>query len=144
MATSKYSFQPKQFALLTLLILTASSLFAFFTPEVFLMEEKKEIQVELASLFTHPISGLSDNVVICSSDGSELHEIFLCGANAERLLTTNISNLKQIIWSKLQEGSCTPSQANCANTSPTCTWNQVSTNTQYNVTTGGQYRIYVQ
>ncbi|TMM59266.1 T9SS type B sorting domain-containing protein [Maribacter algarum] len=144
MTTFRYSFRPKQFAIFSMLILTASSLFAFFVPEIFVIEEKNEIEIESAFLFAHPLSGISDNVLICSDDGSELHEIFLCGANAQRLLTTNIPNLKQIIWSKLQEGSCSPAQLNCANTSPTCTWNQVSTNTQYNISAGGQYRIYVQ
>lgn len=144
MTTPKYSLRSKQFVILTTLILTATSLFAFFAPEVFVFEEKPETEIESAVFFAHPLSGISDDVVICSNDGSELHEIYLCGASAERLLNTNIPNLKQIIWSKLLAGSCDAAQVNCANTSPTCTWNQVSTNTQYSVSEGGEYRIYVQ
>ncbi|MFK7811654.1 MAG: T9SS type B sorting domain-containing protein [Maribacter sp.] len=144
MTTPKYSFRSKQFVILTTLILTASSLFAFFAPKVFVFEEEPKTEIESSVFFAHPLSGLSDNTVICPNDGSELHEIYLCGASAERLLNTSIPNLQQIIWSKLQDGSCSAAQVNCGKTSPTCTWNQVSTNTQFNVTEGGEYRIYVQ
>ncbi len=145
MGTFKYSKYPKRAIFILLFALTATSLFAYIAPSLSHVEEKSKNKTELAVLAgIHPLINSSDNVVICSNDGSELHEIYLCGANADRLLTTNISNLKQIIWSKLQDSSCAPAQVNCANTSPTCTWDQIGTNTQYTVTDGGEYRIFVQ
>lgn len=145
MTSSKYNFNKKKATFIFALVLTASSLFAYVLPTIFDNQDIQNEKVERNSiLVNHPLTGDSDNVVICPNDGSELHEIYLCGASAERLITTNIPNLSQIIWSKLQESSCTAAQANCANTSPTCTWDQVGTNTQFNITEGGEYRIYVQ
>ncbi|MBM1104879.1 T9SS type B sorting domain-containing protein [Aurantibacter crassamenti] len=127
-----------------ILALAVSSLFAYVLPKsANIIADNANIEEEIV-LPTHPLSGISDNVVICGNDGSEVHEIYLCGASDERLLTASISNFKQIIWSKLQEGSCTASQPNCPSTSPTCSWTQLSTNTQYTTTESGEYRIYVQ
>ncbi len=145
MTSSKDNFNLKKVSFIGALILTASSLFAYVLPTVIdNFEVQNEKTEESIVLVNHPLIGNSDNVVICPNDGSELHEIYLCGATAERLITTNIPNLSQIIWSKLQDGSCGAAQLNCASTSPTCVWDQVSTNTQFNVTEGGEYKIYVQ
>ena len=146
MTSLKYSIPFKKRLFLFFIALSASSLFAFVFPAIF---QPKEIEGNIVestlTVASHPLTGTSDNTVICPNDGSELHEIYLCGASAERLITTNIIDLKQIIWFKLQDGSCNiAAQSNCPNTSPTCIWNQISTNTQYNVTEGGEYRIYVQ
>ncbi len=146
MNTYKYSLCLKKAFFLVVIALTTSSLSANVMPTIFDSGEEPENRVELDALpgTHHPLTGSSDNVVICSEDGRELHEIYLCGANAERLLTTNIPNLQQIVWSKLQESSCAAVQANCANKSPSCTWDQIGTNTQYTITEGGEYRIFVQ
>ncbi len=145
MAFLKHSQRFKKATILFVLALTVSSLFAYVLPFSF-SAEKETITADMAMALpgTHPLTGISDNVVICGNDGSELHEMYLCGVNDERLLNTNIPNLKQIIWSKLQEGSCAASTPNCANTSPGCIWNQVGTNTQFNLTEGGEYRVLVQ
>lgn len=123
-----------------------SSLFAYVLPTVFNPDDKKHAEKESAEILanTHPLIGISDNVVFCSNDNRELHEIYLCGASDERLLDLNISDLKQITWAKLDNTSCSTSQNNCPNTSPSCTWSQLATNTQYNITQGGEYRIFIQ
>ncbi|MDB4291994.1 T9SS type B sorting domain-containing protein [Maribacter sp.] len=131
--------------LLFTLILCATSLFAYVFPtELFVEEQPFSVEKTEIISGTHPLIGISDNIVICSSDGREVHEIYLCGASDERLLTTNIPNLKQLVWSRLEEGSCATTTANCPSTSPSCTWIQQGTNTQFNLTEGGDYQIFVQ
>ncbi|MEO9891507.1 hypothetical protein, partial [Aurantibacter sp.] len=123
--------------------LAISSLFAYIIPKSVSLNSNSIIEEEVI-FASHPLTGISDNIVICSDDGSEVHEIYLCGATDDRILNANISNYKQIIWSKFQEGSCTDAQPNCPNTSPTCSWTQLNTTSQYTVTDSGEYRIYVQ
>jgi len=122
------------------------SLFGYVLPTVYSSEDKNSSEEEKLTILTnpHPLTGISDNVFNCSNDNRELHEIYLCGAMDERFLDLTIPNLKQIVWSKLENTSCSASQINCPNTSPSCTWNQLATNTQYNLTEGGEYRIFVQ
>ncbi|MEO9890947.1 SprB repeat-containing protein, partial [Aurantibacter sp.] len=144
MTTPKFFAGSNKLKIFIVLALAVTSLFAYVLPKTTTIVSKNTNIEEAIVLPPHPLSGLSDNVVICGDDGSEVHEIYLCGASDERLLSTSISNFNQIIWSKLQEGSCTASQPNCPNTSPTCTWDQISTNTQHTVTDSGEYRIYVQ
>ncbi|RKR15031.1 gliding motility-associated-like protein [Maribacter vaceletii] len=130
---------------LLILILVASSLFGYVLPTVFNPKNDNLSTNENFEIYsgTHPLTGVSDNVVFCSDDNSELHELYLCGADAERTLTINAPNISQIIWSKLQSTSCAISKTDCPNTSTSCTWNQVSTNTQYNVSESGEFRIFV-
>lgn len=137
-----YSLNKRLFILL--LIFSASSIFAFVLPSILSSEENKIALFDDNSFAgDHPLDGISDNMVICPNDGSQLHEIYLCGANAERLIATNIPDMSQITWSKLQEGSCGAAVNNCPNTLAACTWNQISTNTQYTITEGGEYRVLV-
>jgi len=144
MTTPNYSIGPKRMRLILVLVLMATSLFGYMLPKSLELSENQLVDKENILTLSHPLTGLSDNTVICGNDGSEVHEIYLCGTSDQRLLNTNISNLKQIVWAKLQPASCTASQPNCPNTSPTCTWDQLSTDTQYIVTQGGEYRVFVQ
>ncbi|WP_298487946.1 T9SS type B sorting domain-containing protein [uncultured Maribacter sp.] len=130
---------------LLMVILVGSSLFGYVLPAVFNPKNNNLSTNEDIENYagTHPLTGVSDNVVFCSDDNSELHEFYLCGADAEKTLTLNIPNLSQVIWSKLQSTSCAISKTDCPNTSTSCTWNQVSTNTQYSVSESGEYRIFV-
>jgi len=145
MSTPKHANGSKKVSIFILMGLIVSSLFGYVLPKAFQpVTENNTVAEESIALPPHPLTGSSDNVVICGNDGSEVHEIYLCGASDERLLNTNIANLKQIVWARLQTASCTASQPNCPNTSPTCTWDQLSTDTQYNVTQGGEYRIFIQ
>ncbi len=136
--------RPKGYLIPIILAFTASSLFALFAPEKPFSEDKEESENETTSFYAHPLSGFSDNVLICGNDNSELHEIYLCGTTAERLITTNISDLQSITWSKLSDTqtncNVTP---NCPRNSPGCNWDELSTDTQYNVTQSGEYRIVI-
>ncbi|MEL6917909.1 MAG: hypothetical protein AAFO99_09270 [Bacteroidota bacterium] len=137
----------KRAATLILLISLASSLFAYIVPNIIKdASSKSNTNLETATNFTgtHPLNTISDAVKICPNDGQELHEIYLCGVDDNRLLVTNIPDLKQIIWEKLQEGSCSEENENCANRSRSCIWNQESSNTQFNVMEPGEYRIVVE
>ncbi len=91
---------------------------------------------------TDPILPFADQIVICPDDGEELSNIFLCGTNDSRFFQTNITDASSIIWELLDETSCDAVlNSNCANTSPTCTWNQVETGPNFLVDTAGQYRL---
>ncbi|QCX02147.1 T9SS type B sorting domain-containing protein [Aggregatimonas sangjinii] len=120
-----------------------TSIFAYVLPENLIPEAPATIE-NRPLIGPHPLTGISDNVVVCSVDGTESHEIYLCGLNDERLLTTNIPDLKQIVWAKFLEGSCADASPNCSNSAPNCTWVQQSTDTQFNVAEPGDYRILVQ
>lgn len=146
MTAFKYSLRSKKGFFIVFLSLIATSLFALALPDTIFEEpttEKEEKTIVLPP--THPLTGSSDAVVVCTNDNSEVHEIYLCGASAERLLTTTIPNLQSITWAKLSDTqtNCT-ANTNCPSNSPGCNWDDLSTDTQYNVTLGGEYRILVQ
>ncbi len=143
MVLSKYASRIKKAGIFLILVLTVSSLFGYVLPLTFAVPKGAEVEKNAIAPPSHPLTGISDNMVLCTNDNRELHEIYLCGSSAERLLTTNVPNLNQIVWAKLVEGSCTPSSPNCPNTLPGCTWTELSTDTQFNITEGGQYRIFV-
>ena len=123
--------------------LVVFSIFGYVLPNVFYSEDTSSIET-LSYDNTHPLTGVSDNVVYCSNDNSELHEIYLCGATDVRNLDISISGAKQYIWYKLDDTSCSASQTNCPNTSSSCTWNQLATTPEYTISEGGEYRIFVQ
>ncbi|PVW15887.1 T9SS type B sorting domain-containing protein [Marixanthomonas spongiae] len=89
----------------------------------------------------NPILPYANNIVTCPTNGEELPELFLCGANDSRLIETNITDATSIVWEKLNEGSCSAAPQDCPNTSATCTWNQVGTGPNFNVDQAGQYRL---
>ena len=142
--TYKYSLCSLKNLLFLFLTLTVSSLLAYASPSpTALAKEKTNISKSALLYGTHPLTGSSDGVVNCANDGSELHEIYLCGVNDERLIVTSIPDLQTITWSKLQPGSPTNGSSTCANTALNSLWDEVSTNTQYTVTDGGEYKILV-
>lgn len=147
MATFLFSSRAKKGFFILFLSLIASSLFAIVLPNTYFTETEPE-KIESITLLppAHPLTGSSDAVVICPNDNTtELHEIYLCGASAERLLTTNIPNLQSITWSRLSDTQTNCSATtNCPSNSPGCNWDNQSTDTQYNVTLGGEYRMLVQ
>ena len=90
----------------------------------------------------NPVIPFADQVVTCSNDGKKLPNIFLCGANASRQITTNISDATSIVWEKLNEGSCTAvTNQNCANESDSCKWAPVGSGANYTASIAGQYRL---
>jgi gliding motility-associated-like protein len=103
---------------------------------------KEQITVfPFGNTITNPVIPYADEVVICQNNGKELPNIFLCGANATRLIQTNISNASTILWEKLDESSCPATIANCANENSLCQWNSVGTSANFLVTTAGQFRV---
>ncbi len=93
-------------------------------------------------VLTNPVIPYADEVVICPNNGKQLPNIFLCGANASRVITTGIADGSTIIWEKLNEASCAAVfSTNCANENTSCTWTQVGTGPNYTVNTSGQFRL---
>lgn len=93
---------------------------------------------------TNPVIPFSDEVVICPNNGEQLPLIFLCGTNDSQLIQTGISDATSIIWEVLNEASCPAVGIDtCANNNPACSWNQVGTGANFNVTTAGQYRLTI-
>jgi len=92
----------------------------------------------------NPVIPFADEVVTCPNDGELLPNLFLCGLNDSRLIETSISDATSIIWERLDESSCPAVvDQDCANTDGSCTWNQVSTDSNYLADTSGQYRITI-
>ncbi|WP_250437317.1 T9SS type B sorting domain-containing protein [Hanstruepera flava] len=93
---------------------------------------------------TNPVIPFADQVVTCPNDGKLLPNIFLCGANDFRDITTNIAGALSIIWEQLDESSCAPvTDPDCANENTACTWNQIATGPNYTANTSGQFRITI-
>lgn len=100
--------------------------------------------VPYGNTITNPVIPFADLLPICPNNGKVLPNIFLCGANATRLINTGISDAASIVWQKLDETSCAAVTIdNCANESSACTWNQVGTGPNYTADTAGQYRITI-
>jgi uncharacterized repeat protein (TIGR01451 family) len=92
----------------------------------------------------NPAIPFADQVVVCTSDGKKLPNIFLCGANASKLIQTNISDGSTIVWEKLNENGTCPAATSttlCANESASCSWTQVATGPDYLANTSGQFRV---
>ncbi|NAS31593.1 DUF11 domain-containing protein, partial [Flavobacteriaceae bacterium R38] len=93
---------------------------------------------------TSPIIPFADEVDICPNDGDEFPQIFLCGLNDSRFIDTDITDATSIVWELLDPTSCPAIGIDgCANKNSTCTWNQVSTGNDFNVTTAGEYRLVI-
>ncbi|WP_281322979.1 T9SS type B sorting domain-containing protein [Flavobacterium aestivum] len=95
-------------------------------------------------IVNNPVIPFADQVVVCTSDGKKLPNIFLCGANASKLIQTNISDGSTIVWEKLNENGTCPAATSttlCANESASCSWTQVATGPDYLANTSGQFRL---
>ncbi len=100
--------------------------------------------VPYGNTITNPVIPFADLLPICPNNGKVLPNIFLCGANATRAITTGISDAASIVWQKLNESSCAAVTVdNCANESSACTWNQVGTGPDYTADTAGQFRVTI-
>ncbi|GAB5398531.1 MAG: T9SS type B sorting domain-containing protein [Aureisphaera sp.] len=105
----------------------------------------QEYVVELyGASITNPVIPFADEVVTCPNDGKLLPNIYLCGEDDFREITTDIASAVTIIWERLDESSCPPvGDPDCANEDNTCTWNQVGTGADYIADTAGQYRLTI-
>ena len=112
-------------------------------------------EVIIVTLFgttqTNPITGLINDttntvdgeVLICSNDGEELPQIFLCGQNDAELIQINIPDAEDIFWEQLDESSCSAATPDCANKNNTCTWNQVGSGSDFLADAAGEYRLVI-
>jgi gliding motility-associated-like protein len=92
----------------------------------------------------NPVIAYADEVVTCPNDGKLLPNIFLCGADDSRLIQTNISDSISIIWELLDASSCAAvTDQDCANENAACTWNEISTGSNFLADTAGQYRLTI-
>lgn len=90
----------------------------------------------------NPIIPFADEVVKCLNNNKDLPKIFLCGANATRLIRSGITDALSIIWEKLDETSCpTIGIDDCANENTSCTWTEVGRGADYTANTSGQFRL---
>jgi large repetitive protein len=100
--------------------------------------------IPYGNTISNPVIPFADEIVSCPNNGKALPNIFLCGANATKAITTGISDATSISWQKLDENSCTAiTIEDCANESATCTWNEVGTGPNYTANTSGQFRIVI-
>jgi uncharacterized repeat protein (TIGR01451 family) len=96
----------------------------------------------IGSVNSNPAIPFANEVVTCPNDGKEMPNFFLCDANDSKLIQTGITDVLPIIWEKLDDASCTAlTNENCVNESPTCTWTQVATGSNFEANTAGQYRL---
>ncbi|WGK65882.1 T9SS type B sorting domain-containing protein [Croceiramulus getboli] len=108
------------------------------------VDDVETVNVTLFSAVTSPILPFGDRTVTCPIDGTQMPEIYLCGANDNRLIQTGIQDAESMVWERLDPTSCaaTPQQE-CPNTDGACTWNQVATGPNYDVTLAGEYRVTI-
>ncbi|HET8810181.1 MAG TPA: hypothetical protein VFM65_07950, partial [Flavobacteriaceae bacterium] len=90
----------------------------------------------------NPLLPYADNVQTCSIDGTEVVEIYLCGASDSQLISTGIAN-GNVIWEELDQSSCPVSSPDCPNLDSSCVWNQLSTSSSFTVSNAGQYRVII-
>ncbi len=86
---------------------------------------------------------IKGEIVICSNDGSELPQIFLCGDTDEATIQLGITDADSIEWQQLDETSCADAGDDCANTDDSCTWNSVGTGDNYTATDSGRFRVVI-
>ncbi|WP_170141442.1 beta strand repeat-containing protein, partial [Flavobacterium aquicola] len=100
---------------------------------------------------TNPLLSLPnvpDKIVTCISGGAgkQLPYFFLCGADATRLLTANISDGATIVWERLSktDPKCSAvTDPNCANEDTSCNWEKMGEGSTYTLTgdSSGEYRL---
>ncbi len=92
----------------------------------------------------NPVIPYADEVVTCPNNGKLLPNIFLCGANDERFIQTNISGAQSIIWEELDGLSCAAvSNPDCANENDACSWDQVGTGSDFMANAAGEFRLTI-
>lgn len=92
---------------------------------------------------SNPDNDLQGEIVACSTDGDLLPKIFLCGENDSALIQLGITDADSIVWQKLDETSCSDNGDDCANKNASCTWSDLATQDNYNVTESGEYRVVI-
>ena len=97
----------------------------------------------IADLINDPTNTVEGEVVVCPNDGDLLPRIFLCGLNDTELIQINIPDAQSIEWEQLDEASCPPAVADCANKDASCTWNNVGNGSNFTASDAGKYRVVI-
>jgi gliding motility-associated-like protein len=97
----------------------------------------------IVTLINDPTNTVEGEVVTCPNDGDLLPKIFLCGLNDTELIQINIPDADSIEWEQLDEASCGPSVADCANKDSGCTWNNVGAGNNFLASDPGKYRLII-
>ena len=94
------------------------------------------------AMFATIINGANEQVV-CPNDGSTLAKFFLCGTSDIRTLTLSQSG-SSYQWQQLDPNSCAPTVVDdCPTINNACTWNTVGTNSTFNLSSSGEFRVRV-
>tara|TARA_B100000949_G_C14289105_1_gene456152 strand:+ start:3035 stop:11341 length:8307 start_codon:yes stop_codon:yes gene_type:complete len=94
------------------------------------------------TMFATIINGADDEVT-CPNDGSTVAKFFLCGTSDGRTLTLSQSG-SSYQWQQLDPNSCAPTVvSDCPTINNACTWNTVSTDATFNLSTAGEFRVRV-
>ncbi len=94
------------------------------------------------AMFATIINGANEEVV-CPNDGSTLAKFFLCGTSDIRTLTLSQSG-SSYQWQQLDPNSCAPTVVDdCPTINNACTWNTVGTNSTFNLSSSGEFRVRV-
>ncbi|MFK8270971.1 T9SS type B sorting domain-containing protein [Capnocytophaga stomatis] len=108
----------------------------------------EEITVELHdnALKTNPINPFASEVFKCGNDNTDYPQIYLCGTSASKLLTLNVTEALSYKWEKRNENCTVPTThpKECpVRDNYGCTWSQVHTGRNYNVSEPGDYRVEI-
>lgn len=85
-------------------------------------------------------------VAKCPNDGKLLPKLFLCGGNDSRLINTQITDARSIIWERfISGGSCiTVSNSDCANENAEAScWVKIAEGKDYLANSAGQFRVSI-
>jgi len=90
---------------------------------------------------TNPFLASADEVVSCSTDGSQLALFTICGTSDTRTFQVTDPNVQSVEWQELDTGSCGAAMQDCPNLNPTCSWNTLSTSNSFTLNDAGEYRV---
>lgn len=93
---------------------------------------------------TSPFADVADQIVTCPNDGTLLPKFFLCGTNDDRMLNVSYPDASTLVWQKLDENcSVASTEDDCPTKDSSCTWEDVGTGDEYNLSDPGEYRLVV-
>ncbi|WP_157499514.1 beta strand repeat-containing protein, partial [Flavobacterium beibuense] len=104
-----------------------------------------------STIIPNPVIPFADETPMCANNGKVMPNIFLCGADDERLIQTGITDATSISWQKLDESACLSACSTCGDLPSDCpwvgcpnsSWVEVSTGQDYTADISGQYRLVV-
>ncbi|OCB75445.1 T9SS type B sorting domain-containing protein [Flavobacterium crassostreae] len=98
---------------------------------------------------SNPINAWADNIdpttglpFKCVNNLKPLPKIFLCGKNDSRTLNINLATAKSILWQQTTDVNPTLPDS-CPNESPTATWTNVATGSNFVADSPGFFRVII-